>query len=79
MNASDGSGKKNLSNNGAGVDESYSDFSPDGQKVVYQSFGVQSSNPESDSEVYVMNALDGTGKKNLTNNTAYDAYPEWGR
>ena len=79
MNALDGTGKRNLSNNGAGVDESYSDFSPDGQKVVYQSFGVQSSNPESDSEVYVMNALDGTGKKNLTNNAAYDAYPEWGR
>jgi Tol biopolymer transport system component len=79
MSASDGTGKKNLTNNGAGVDDFGADFSPDGQKVVYQSYGEQTSNPEGDSEAYAMNALDGTGKKNLTNNAAYDAYPEWSR
>jgi TolB protein len=79
MNASDGSGKKNLSNNGGGVDEFYGVFSPDGQKLLYQSDGAQASNPEGESEVYVMNAADGSDKKNLTNNTVRDFYPEWGR
>jgi Tol biopolymer transport system component len=68
MNASDGSGKKNLSNNGGGVDEFYGVFSPDGQKLLYQSDGAQASNPEGESD-----------KKNLTNNTVRDFYPEWGR
>ena len=66
MNA-DGSGQKNLSNNGANLSEWAPAFSPDGQKVAYQSGGVQTSNPEGDGEVYVMNASDGTGNKNLTN------------
>jgi len=66
MNA-DGSGQKNLSNNGANLSEWAPVFSPDGQKVAYQSGGVQPSNPEGDGEVYVMNASDGTGQKNLTN------------
>ncbi len=26
-----------------------------------------------------MNALDGKGKKNLTNNAEYDDFPDWGR
>jgi hypothetical protein len=26
-----------------------------------------------------MNALDGLGKKNVTNDTAYDYFPDWGR
>ena len=78
MNASDGSGKKNLSNTGAGVDEFFSDFSPDGQKIVYTSDGVQTSNPQGDRELYVMNS-DGSANKNLTNNNARDFEPEWGR
>ena len=75
MNRSDGTGKKNLTNSAFDVYEVYSDFSPDGQKVFYQGFGVQPSNPEGDEEIYVVNALDGTGKKNLTNNDAYDDMP----
>ena len=63
----DGSGQKNLSNNGANLSEWAPAFSPDGQKVAYQSGGVQTSNPEGDGEVYVMNASDGSGNKNLTN------------
>jgi Tol biopolymer transport system component len=77
MNASDGKGKKNLSNNGAGVDEFNPAFSPGGKKIAYESSGVQPSNPEGDGEIYVVNALDGTGKKNLTDNgvEVSGAYP----
>jgi len=68
MNASDGSAKKNLSNNGPDVDEYYPVFSPGGKKIAYVSYGVQPSNLEGDQEVYRMNALDGSAKKNLSNN-----------
>lgn len=68
MNTLDGTGKENLSNNGADVHDYNPHFSPSGRKVVYTSYGIQPSNSEGDSEVYVVNALDGTGKKNLTNN-----------
>jgi Tol biopolymer transport system component len=54
-------------------------LTPDGQKVVYQSRDSQPSNPEGDDEVYVMNASDGSAKKNLTNNAARDFHHEWGR
>jgi TolB protein len=67
MNALDGSSKKNLSNTGAGVSDAYPIFSPDGKMVAYRSDGKQTSNPEGDEEVYRVNVLDGTGKKNLTN------------
>ncbi len=53
-------------------------LSPDGKKIAYTSFGTQTSNPEGDTEVYVMNALDGTGQKNLTNNDVHEESPEWG-
>ena len=79
MNTLDGSGKKNLSNNRAGADEHSPDFSPSGKRVVYESEGVQTSNPEGDDEIYRMNVLDGKSKKNLTNNTAQDLYAKWGR
>jgi Tol biopolymer transport system component len=68
MNALDGSNNRNLTDNGAGVDDLVPDFSPDGTRIAYQSRGAQASNAEGDSEVYVMNAQDGTGKKNLSNN-----------
>jgi Tol biopolymer transport system component len=68
MNASDGKGKKNLSDNGADVYDYYPDFSPGSKRIAYQSYGVQGSNKEGDYEVYVVNAIDGTGNKNLTNN-----------
>jgi Tol biopolymer transport system component len=68
MNASDGKGKKNLSNNRAEAYDGSPHFSPGSKKIAYQSYGIQSSNPEGDYEVYVVNVLDGLGKKNLTNN-----------
>ena len=70
MNASDGTGQTNLTNNGVGVPDYLSDFSPDGKKIAYESSGKQTSNLEGDTEVYVMNALDGSANKNLTNNGA---------
>ena len=81
MNALDGSGKKNLSNNGSGVHDKFPVFSPDGAKIAYESFGKQTSNSQGDREVYRMNTLDGSGKKNLSNNglDAYDELPDWGR
>jgi Tol biopolymer transport system component len=80
MNALDGSGKKNLSDSADGVYDYYPAFSPDSTKIAYQSNGVQVSNPEGDYEVYVMNALDGSGKKNLSNNASSvdDSPAYWG-
>ena len=72
MNTLDSSGKKNLTNNGSGVGDYYPVFSPDGQQIAYTSLGAQPSNPEDDFEVYVMNALDGAGQTNLSNNVAVD-------
>jgi TolB protein len=77
MNAADGSGQTNLSNSGA--TDGTPVFSPDGTKIVYESEGIQGTNPQGDGEVYRMNMLDGLGKKNLTNNGAFDLHPEWGR
>jgi Tol biopolymer transport system component len=68
MNASDGSLKKNLTNNGTDVDDNSPVFSPGGKKIAYESFGIQPSNLEGDDEVYVMRALDGSAKKNLSDN-----------
>jgi Tol biopolymer transport system component len=81
MSALDGSGQVNLSYNGDGVVDYRAQFSPDGAKVAYQSFGFQPTNPEGDDELYVVNASDGTGQKNLTDNAygALDFEPDWGR
>jgi TolB protein len=76
VNALDGTGKKNLTNNGADVDDYDPAFSPDGQKIAYASNGVQASNSQGDLEVYRMNILDGSGKKNLTNDAGYDYNPD---
>jgi Tol biopolymer transport system component len=54
------------------------DFSPDGTKIVYESHGTQTTNAEGDDEVYRIKTLDGTGKKNLTDNEAGDYSPDWG-
>jgi Tol biopolymer transport system component len=75
MNAIDGTDQLNLSDTGANVDELHPNFSPDGARVVYESKGIQTSNPQGDSEIYRVNTLDGLGKKNLTNDkVAYDGY-----
>ena len=79
MNVLDGTGKKNLTNNGGLINDFYPILSPDGKKVAYITEGKQTSNSQGDSEVYVLNALDGLGKKNLTNNAEYDELSDWGR
>jgi TolB protein len=85
MRALDAANKKNLTNNGvevAGAEPVYDgapDFSPDGDKLAYYSYGKQTSNPEGDSEIYRLNTLDGSGQTNLTNTGAdiYDGvYPD---
>jgi Tol biopolymer transport system component len=79
MSALDGSSKKNLSNNGTSVNDYLPIFSPDSKKVAYTSDGVQTSNPQGDEEIYRMNTLDGSSKKNLSNNAEIDGAPDWGR
>jgi hypothetical protein len=78
MNASDGSGNKNLTANDENVYDSYPVFSQDGKKIAYTSGGMQDSNPFGYDEVYVMNTLDGSGKKNLSDNSDGDNSPDWG-
>jgi TolB protein len=51
-------------------------YSPDGTKIVYDSFGEGNSNPEGDFEIYVMNAQDGSRKVNLTKNSTDDLMPD---
>jgi TolB protein len=51
-------------------DDGSPDFSPDGKKIVYDSVAGYS-----DREIMIMNAKDGTSKKNLTNNSAKDYAP----
>jgi len=67
VNAADGR-VRNLSDNGSGVGDSVPAFSPDGTRIAYQSYGAQNSNLGGDSEIYRVNATDGTNNKNLTNN-----------
>jgi Tol biopolymer transport system component len=70
---SDGTGVKQLTFNKGFDFESV--LSPDGTKIAYTSRGKQPSNPEGEEDVYVMNASDGKGKKNLSNNkAAYDGF-----
>lgn len=61
----DGKKREQLTENA--VDDFQPTLSPDGQKVAFVSQNVQPSNPEGDSEVYLMNALDGSDQQNLTN------------
>lgn len=68
LNAKDGSITKNLTANGRGVDDYCPAFSPGGRRITYTSYGEQTSNPDGDNEVYLMSAVDGTGKNNLTDN-----------
>jgi hypothetical protein len=71
MNADDGSGQTNLSNNGAL--DSYSSWSPDGKKIAFSS-----TRANGEFDIYVMNADDGSGQTRLTDNPAHDGGPDWG-
>jgi len=72
--------KWNLSNTELGVDDYSPAVSAGGKKVAYLSYGIQTSNPEGDYEIYRMNTTDGTGKKNLSNNGSgvSEDSPDWG-
>ena len=53
-----------------GTFDSRPHYSPDGSKIVFQSFR------DTNFEVYVMNS-DGSGQTRLTNHTAFDTAPSW--
>jgi hypothetical protein len=71
MNA-DGSNRTNLTSNTQRLDYDPA-FSPDGTKLAFTftPYGYGS-------EIYTMNAADGTGQTNLTNNSVFDDNPSWG-
>jgi hypothetical protein len=48
-------------------------WSPDGEKIAFESIRDGGNN-----EIYVMNAADGSGQTNISNNPAYDSSPDWG-
>jgi TolB protein len=54
---------------GEPINDKFPDFSPNGRKIVYDS------NRTGDTEIIVMRATDGSGKKNLTHNPARDSDP----
>jgi Tol biopolymer transport system component len=60
----------NLTKNSAAT-EAAPTFSPDGKKVAF------SSDRDGDSDIYKMRAADGASQRNLTNNSTFDADPEW--
>ena len=62
----------NLSQNPAY--DSEPNWSPNGEKIAFASQGRISLNPNN-SDIYVMNALDGSGQKRLTKNAAGDRMP----
>jgi TolB protein len=73
---SDGTRQQRLTHNEAGDDEHMS-WSPDGARIAYTSFSVQSlAEASKTGEIYVMNA-DGTERVRLTDNTAWDGLPQW--
>lgn len=73
----DGTGARQLTFNKG--DDYEPTLSPDGTKIAYMNRSVQASDGQGGNEIFVMNALDGSGKKNLTNNgLAVDDYsPEF--
>jgi Tol biopolymer transport system component len=60
----------------------FPDLSPDGKKIVFRKvtqeagFNWDLSNSERNSEIFVMNS-DGTNSINVSNNAAFDGWPQW--
>jgi hypothetical protein len=74
MNAADGTGQTKLTRRGT-IDWD-PDWSPDGTKIA---FTIASGSAGSD-EIYVMNAADGSGQRNLSfNPDSSDFSPDWSR
>jgi Tol biopolymer transport system component len=69
MNAADGSNQTRLTYNDA--QDTGSSWSPDGTKIAF------ASNKEGNSEIYLMDAVNGSGQIRLTNNTATEGEPDW--
>jgi Tol biopolymer transport system component len=72
----DGTNEKRLTDTSA--DEAYPVWSPDGKQIVFSASTGVWNTPESvrTFEIYVMNA-DGSGRRQLTDNTAADGNPRW--
>jgi WD40-like Beta Propeller Repeat/HYR domain len=75
MNAADGSGQTNISNNPDY--DFYPSWSPDGTKIAF-SGDRDSTEGNRNYEIYVMNAADGSGLKKPTNNPGRDFSPDRG-
>jgi Tol biopolymer transport system component len=77
MNAYDGSGKMNLtppSSNPLAFHNHNPSWSADGSKISFDRFGAD---PLGGWEIYAINAADGTGQVNLTNNPFNDNVSAW--
>ena len=68
----------NLVNLTAGSDafEGFSSWRADGRKLVFMSDRVTATNPEGDTELFVMNA-NGSNQRQITFNALDDEYPAW--
>jgi Tol biopolymer transport system component len=74
-----GSDQRNLTNNAEGVQDDFPDYSPGGKRIVYDSDGRRTSNPEGDDEIYKMDA-NGSDRENLTDNSGVnDVTPDFGK
>ena len=75
----EGDNMTNLTNDSAS--DAWPAFSPDGTKVVFRSnrtTGTGVDNSDGETEIFVVNANDGSGLVQLTNNSDPDARPDWG-
>lgn len=57
--------------------DTYPSYSPDGNKILWRRILTDTTNPRGyNSEIFSSN-LDGTNVQNLSQNEAFDGYPEW--
>src|SRR5215211_4919077 len=70
MNA-DGSNQQRLTKDDTNVADVHPTWSPDGGRIAF------ASNRDGNQEIYTMNAADGSGQENLTNNPARDSAPAY--
>jgi TolB protein len=70
MNA-DGSGQRRLTDDGQYTLAGIPSFSPDGRQIVYES------NPDGDTEIYILNMDDRQQRQLTFKDSAHDAFPAW--